>query len=108
MPEADPITPTTENIAEIDQILAVYADILMAAESLPEFTKLPSPNVIPCAPDDSDDTINNRITTAIAKNRGLCVLVMAGDGKNEDDSAPGPRITIDLEFQIFAAPIGKH
>lgn len=105
---ADPIAPPTTTPAEIDPMLEAIAQAIMDSADLPEFSASPRPNVVPCAPEDSAEEINNRIAVAMGKSRGLCLLVVAGGGKNEDESAPGPRCKVQFELQLYAAPIGTR
>ncbi len=54
-------------------------------------------------PDDSDEEIDSMIKKAMGRTHGLSVLIFTGSGRNPDASAPGPRVTLDLEMQLFVS-----
>ena len=104
---ADPITIAGNlNPDAIDPMMAAIRQALIDADdntpgsALNEFGER---QVIVVPPDETDAGINQKIETAIATKKGLCLLLIAGSGKNPDASAPGPRMNITIEAQLFVS-----
>lgn len=83
---------------EVDPMLAALRTHIANLSAADEFT-LDSIAIV--APDETDEGIDGEIATAVAKSRGTCLLLIAGDAKNPNKEAPGPRMTLDLECQLF-------
>lgn len=54
-------------------------------------------------PDTSDAEIEGMIKKAMGRTHGLSLLVFTSSAKNPDASAPGPRVELDLEMQLFVS-----
>lgn len=105
MPTANPITQAGEfNPDNLDPMLAAIRQGLVDSgapgEALHEFGEK---QVVVVAPDETDAGIDAKIATAIGMKKGLCLLLVAGSGKNPDTSAPGPRMNISLEAQLYVS-----
>lgn len=99
----DPITVTGSVYPDaFDPMLAAIAASVTGATggAIDEFT---SDNTLVVAPDATDQGIDAMIGQAISRTKGLCLLLVAGSAKNPDTSAPGPRLTLALELQLYVS-----
>jgi len=87
---------------EIDPMLAAIRQSLVDATEgwTAEFGEK---QIAVVAPDETDAGIEAMIKTAMGKTSGLCLLIIAGDGKNPDKTAPGPLCNVELEMQLFVS-----
>lgn len=106
MSAAPPIITITGEVSpdEIDPMMAAIRQSLVDAgapgSALAEFGEH---QVVVVPPDATDKGINAAIDMAMAKNKGLCLLLITGSGKNPDTDAPGPVINLTLEAQLFVS-----
>lgn len=103
MANADPITVNgTLNPDTIDPMLAALRQAIIDAtgSAIDEFT---AENVAIVAPDATQQSIDATISAATGKAKGLCLLLVGGSAKNPDKSAPGPRLTLELEAQLYVS-----
>lgn len=87
---------------EFDPVLdAIRQAVIDSADgAMAEFTER---QVAVIAPDETDAGIDAQIQKAVALSGGLCLLIVAGSGKNPDTEAPGPLVTMALELQLYVA-----
>lgn len=100
---ANPIAVNgTFNPDGFDPMLAAIRQAIIDATGtgIDEFT---TANTLVVAPDETDQGIDSMIGTAVAKAKGLCLLLVSGGAKNPDPSAPGPRLTLTLELQLYVS-----
>jgi len=100
---ASPITVSgTCHPDAFDPMLAAIAAAITGASggAIDEFT---AANVLVVAPDETEQGIDAMIGQAIARAKGLCLLLVSGSAKNPDTSAPGPRLTLSLELQLYVS-----
>lgn len=102
---ADPITIAgTFNPDQLDPMMAAIRQLIVdsgAPESaLAEFGEA---QVAVVPPEDTESGIAAKIAAGIAYSKGLCLLLVAGSGKNPDRNAPGPRMTIAIEAQLYVS-----
>lgn len=103
MPTATAITPTGTFYADsLDPMLAALRQGLIDATGaiLDEFG---ADQVVVVPPEETDAGISAKIATAMARNKGLCLLLVPGGGKNPDSSAPGPRMALAVEAQLYVS-----
>lgn len=92
---------------EIDPMLAAVADFIAGAGVLPngaDLTDFGPKNVTVIAPEATAKQIEAKVQDAIAKHKGLSLLVTGGGGKNPDKESPGPRMVVELELQLYLHP----
>jgi hypothetical protein len=92
----------TIDATEIDPMLAAIRQSLVDATDdwAAEFT---AKQVVVISPDDTDEGITAKINKAVAMKGGLCLLIIAGDGKNPDKTASGPLCVMELEMQLYVS-----
>lgn len=92
----------TIDATEIDPMLAAIRQALVDNETgwAAEFGEK---QVAVVPPDATEQGIDAIIKTAIGRTSGLCLLLIAGDGKNPDKEAPGPLCNVELEMQLFVS-----
>jgi hypothetical protein len=100
---ASPITVSgTCHPDAFDPMLAAIRQAVIDATggAVDEFT---AENVLAVAPDETEQGIDAMIGQAMARAKGLCLLLVSGSAKNPDTSAPGPRLTLALELQLYVS-----
>lgn len=104
---ASPITIAGAiNPDKIDPMLAAIRQSLVDADASTPGTALhefAAKNVVIIAPDETDAGIDAKIKAGIATKSGLCLLLIVGDGKNPDKAAPGPRMNLAMEAQLYVS-----
>ncbi len=87
---------------EIDPVMdAIRQAIIDAADgAMEEFGER---QVVVVSPDESDQGIDAAIKAATARSRGLCLLLVAGGGRNPDVDAAGPLVTVEMEAQLYVS-----
>ena len=87
---------------ELDPMLGAIRQAIIDAtgDAMNEFTAV---NVLVVAPDETDQGIDAMIGQAMARAKGLCLLLVSGGAKNPDGNAPGPRLTLALELQLYVS-----
>ena len=102
---ADPIKLTGEFYPDtIDPMMdAIRASIINAGAQGTALAELGEQQVVVVDPADSDKDINDKIATAMAKTKGLALLLIAGNATNPQKEAPGPRIQLEIEMQLFVS-----
>jgi len=113
MSTADPITQTGEIYPDtLDPMLeAIRQSIIDAgadidpdtepSEMLRSMNQFTAGQVVIIEPDAEDEQIDASIMAAVGMATGLCLLILAGGATNPDPNAPGPRLKMELEFQLF-------
>lgn len=100
---ASPIAPDAEIYPDvIDPMLAAIRQSLVDATD-GVLAEIGERQVTVVAPDETDQGIDAAIRMAMARNKGLAILLVAGAGKNPDPDAPGPRMTLTIEAQLFVS-----
>jgi hypothetical protein len=92
---------------ELDPMLQAVADFIANAgvtESGADLADFGPRNVTVIPPDALDKEIEEAINDAVMKSKGLSLLVIGGSGKNPDPTAPGPRVTVEMELQLYVLP----
>ena len=100
---ANPITVNgTFSPDLIDPMLGAIRQAVIDATgaAIDEFT---AANVYVVAPDETDQGIDAMIGQAMGRAHGLCLLLVGGGAKNPDTAAPGPRLTLTLEAQLYVS-----
>lgn len=103
MPDAHPIIAQgTFYPEDMDAMLSAIRQVIVDADSdLPEFMDA---NVIVIDPEESAQAIDAKIKAAVAKRKGVCLLIVSdGAAENVDPEGETPRMRIDLELQLFLA-----
>ncbi len=92
----------TIDATEIDPMLSAIRQSLVDATEgwAAEFG---AKQVVVVSPDDTEQGIDAAIKQAMGKSTGLCLLIIAGDGKNPDKDAPGPLCNVELEMQLYVS-----
>lgn len=88
-------------------MLQAVASFLVEAQILPDGTDLvdfTEKNVHVIPPEAESKQIDEAISAAVAKAKGLCLLIVGGSGKNPDPESPGPRMTVSMELQLYVLP----
>ena len=92
----------TRDATELDPMLAAIRQSLV--DSTDGWTaEFGAKQVVVVAPEDTEQGIDAAVKTAAARVGGLCLLIIAGDGKNPDKSASGPLCNVELEMQLFVS-----
>lgn len=102
---ADAITQNGEFYPDtIDPMMdAIRASIVAAGAPGSALAELGDQQVVVVDPADTDQDINDKIKTAMAKNKGLALLLIAGNASNPQKESPGPRVQLEIEMQIFVS-----
>lgn len=102
---ADPIQQVGEFYPDtIDPMMAALrASIVAAGEQGSALAELGEQQVIVVDPADSDQSIDDRIKMAMAKTKGLALLLVSGSATNPEKEAPGPRINLQIEMQLYVS-----
>lgn len=107
MPNADPIILAGEVYPDrLDPMLESLRSGLVAAATEATGTALGEfleGTVHVIAPETTEQGITSKIAEATARSKGLCLLLVAGSGKNPDPTAPGPRMVITLDAQLYVS-----
>lgn len=82
-------------------IRAVIVDTQISPATGADLTEFTDKNVTIIPPEATTKQIDEAIQHAIAKHKGLSLLMVAGSGKNPDPDAPGPRCAVELELQLY-------
>ena len=104
---ADPITiEGTTYPDSIDPMMAAIRDAIITAASAPvpadeTLTEFGTDQVVIVPPDETEQGIDAKIKKAFGRTKGLVLLLVAGGAKNPDKTAPGPRLTLEMEAQLF-------
>jgi hypothetical protein len=101
------LTGEVNKAREIDPMLASIADFIAEAGVLPsgaDLSDFTARNVTVIAPEATAKQIDAKVQDAIARHKGLSLLVIGGGGKVADADAPGPRLTVELELQLYVHP----
>lgn len=88
-------------------MLQAVASFIVEAQILPDGTDLvdfTGKNVHVIPPEAESKQIDAAIGAAVSKAKGLCLLIVGGSGKNPDPDAPGPRMTVGMELQLYVLP----
>lgn len=109
MADADPIVQKGEFYPdEIDPMLeAIRRSIVdapqgtQALQVMPSLAELGDEQVVIVRHEMAPDDINATVERAVASANGLCLLLVPGDATNEHPDAPGPRLSLQLELQLF-------
>lgn len=104
---AHQITAEIHLSRELDPMLQAVASYLVEAQVLPNGTDLvdfTAKNVHVIPPEAESKQIDEAIGAAVAKAKGLCLLIIGGSGKNPDPESPGPRMTVSMELQLYVLP----
>lgn len=87
---------------EIDPVMDAIRQAIIdtSAGAMAEFGER---QVVVVPPDETDQGIDAKIKTAMGKTGGLCLLLVAGGGKNPDPDSAGPLVTIEMEAQLYVS-----
>lgn len=99
----DPITTdATGYPSELDPMLEAIAQAITGAGGdLADFT---AENVTVIPPEATGDDLDAMVKDTVARVSGLSLLVIGGGGANPDPEAPGPRMVVGFELQLYMHP----
>ncbi len=111
MSEADPIRQNGEfHPDQVDPMLeAIRRAIIDAPQGaaalalFPALVEFTEKNVVIVPAGESDAGVDKLIERAAAAASGLCLLLIDGGATNPDPEAPGPRVALELECQMYLA-----
>jgi hypothetical protein len=105
------ITGEFTKARELDPMLAAIRAVIVDTQVSPttgaDLTDFTEDNVTVIPPEATTKQIDAAIQHAIARHKGLSLLMVAGSGKNPDQDAPGPRCAIELELQLYTLPVKR-
>lgn len=89
---------------DVDPVLdAIRQSIIDAGEPGSPLTEFGEKQVVVVSPDETEKTINQKIAEAMAKNKGLCLLLIGGNATNPDKEQEGPVLNLELEMQLYVS-----
>lgn len=100
---AEPIQQNGEFYPDsIDPMMdALRASIVGAGIAGTALAELGEGSVIVVDPSESQQSIDKKVNTMIAKNKGLALLLVSGSATNPAKESPGPRINLQIEMQLY-------
>lgn len=99
------ITAEINKSKGVDPFLAAIRQIIVDTQIMPgsgaDLSDFTAGAVVVLPPEAEEKEIQAEVDVALAKSKGLALLIVGGDASNPDKEAPGPRCTIELEMQLF-------
>lgn len=89
---------------EIDPVLdAIRQSLVDAGAPGSALAEFGANQIVVVAPEETEQSLDAKIQQAMAKNKGLCLLLVGGSATNPNKEEEGPVIILTLEAQLFVS-----